>query len=60
MIDFGFSMEERKKIEDIRLKTRGLAKKAKAISYRSDNEEPSGKQTNPNDVDLLRDGKFDE
>lgn len=53
-------MEERKKIEDIRLKTRGLAKKAKAISYRSDNEEPSGKQTNPNDVDLLRDGKFDE
>jgi hypothetical protein len=24
MIDFGFSMEERKKIEDIRLKTRGV------------------------------------
>ncbi len=57
MNEYQFSEKDRKRIEEVRSKSAELAKDAKRKSKAGKLEEPVGKQTNPNDLDRVRDRK---
>lgn len=60
MSDYQFPEEERKRIEEVRLKAKEIAKKVKIRSEQSDFEEPVGKLTSPSEIDIKRDRKHEE
>ena len=60
MSGYQFSEKESRRIEEVRSKAKDIARKAKKKSKETDLEEPSGKQTNPSEIDVRRDRKDEE
>ncbi|GAB2891139.1 hypothetical protein ACCI51_03035 [Microbulbifer echini] len=60
MSDYKFTQEEKDRINKIRSKMREHAEDVKKKSKDTTIEEPSGKQTNPTEIDRMRDRKNDD